>query len=391
MKSILLINYEYPPIGGGAATATYHFAKEFASKGFKTAVLTSAFKNFRGISEDSGVTIFRISAFRKYIEKSTVLQMICFAISAAINLNTVIRKTKPDIAITFFSIPCGPIGLLGQKLWNLPYVVMLRGGDVPGSDNQLPFYHQVLQPLRRLVYRKSMAIIANSNGLKQQAQKADPGFTIHVIPNGVDTDFYTPELLPSAVRTRPFTFLFVGRICPQKNIGVLIRAFSECLKNHPDTMMVIAGDGPQLPHFKTFASALNIKNNIHWTGWQNRDRIKSLYLEADCIVNPSFNEGMPNVVLEAMACGRAVIASDCAGNNDLIINNYNGFLFPTDDHMKLTELMTLMINDRVLNIKTGEHGRECCCAQFSWSVAATKLQSILFSNKVFSTHNEYSL
>jgi glycosyltransferase involved in cell wall biosynthesis len=328
---------------------------------------------------------------RKYKEKSSILQMVFFVISAIIHMPGIVKKNTPDVVVTFFSIPCGPIGLFAHKIWGLPYVVMLRGGDVPGSDNQLPFYHLLLQPLRRLVYRKSLAVIANSNGLKHQAEKADPGFLIHIVPNGVDTDFFSPAQLSSTSRKTPFTFLFVGRICPQKNISVLLKAFSECLEQHPDTMLIVAGDGPQLLHFKTFATSLNIKKNIRWTGWQSRDKIKSLYLEANCIVNPSFNEGMPNVVLEAMACGRAIIASDCAGNNDLVINNYNGFLFPSDDHTQLTELMLRMVTDRELNIQTGARGREICCKQYSWTVAATKLQSILFNNQVFSTHYENSL
>ncbi|HEX2957325.1 MAG TPA: glycosyltransferase family 4 protein [Chitinispirillaceae bacterium] len=381
MKSILFINYEYPPIGGGAATATYYFASEFASKGFKTTVLTSAFKEYHGVSEESKVTVFRIPALRKYIEKSSFVQMIFFIISAAIYLFRIVKKSDPDVLITFFSIPCGPVGLIAHVIWGFPYAVMLRGGDVPGSDSQLRLLHKLLQPLRRLVYQKSLAIIANSQGLKHLAQKADPEFTIHVIPNGVDTAFFSPEQLSSSTRNAPFIFLFAGRVCQQKNLGVLIKAFSMCLQYHPNTELVIAGDGPLLPQIKLFASTLNLDKKIRWTGWQSREKIKSLYLEVDCVVNPSLNEGMPNVVLEAMSCGRAVIASDCAGNSDLIVDKHNGFLFPADDHFELTKLMMLMINDRELNFKIGVRGREICCSQYSWAAAAKKLQSVIINNK----------
>jgi glycosyltransferase involved in cell wall biosynthesis len=259
---------------------------------------------------------------------------------------------------------------------------MLRGGDVPGSERTLQLYHKLLQPLRRAVYRKSMMIFANSNGLKQIAEEADRGFTVNVIPNGVDTEYFYPTTETDSGKNKPFTFLFVGRICSQKNISVLIRAFSECQQYHPEIKLNIAGDGPQLNQLKILARKHGSESQIHWTGWQTKENVRSLYRNSDCLVNPSFNEGLPNVVLEAMACGRAVIASDCAGNNDLIINGYNGFLFPVDKHSELVRIMLSIIDKRVLCGELGLHGRELCCKQYSWKAVTAEFESVICKRKI---------
>ncbi len=381
MKSVLFVNYEYPPVGGGAATATYHFAAGFASRNIQTTVLTSAYKDKRGSSIDNKVTVQRIAALRTRKEKSSILQMLFFMISATFNLSKVINKSNPDIIITFFSIPCGPIGLLGRLFWSIPYVVMLRGGDVPGSEQKMQLYHKLLKPLRRMIYKKSLMILANSNGLKRIAEKADPGFTIDVIPNGVDTEYFSPGKEKNYDKIKRFTFLFVGRLCAQKNISVLIRAFSECVLDYPEIQLIIAGDGPDLNQLKLFACKYGCDRKIQWAGWQTKEFIRSLYRESDCLVNPSLNEGLPNVVLEAMACGLPVIASDCAGNNDLVIDGQNGFLFPADNYTGLCSIMRSLLNKSELCVTLGMRGREMSCKQYSWESVTTEFQSVLISEK----------
>jgi glycosyltransferase involved in cell wall biosynthesis len=384
MQSALVINYEYPPIGGGAANAAFHLALTMAQQGRKVSVLTSAYKTHRGRSVEDGAAVYRIPAFRKQIGRSSMFQMMVYVLSAIVHLPAVVLKEKPDTAIVFFSFPCGLVGLTARMVWHIPYVVMLRGGDVPGSDARLFLFHKLLLPVRRIIYKKSRAVIANSDGLRDLALKADPGFRIHVIENGVDTVFFTPSEY-SGTDDRPYCFLFVGRFCDQKNIGTLIEAFSRCRQTCAAMRLVLIGDGPARSKLKRHAVQLGIDEYVEWPGWCTKETCRDAYRAADCFVNPSFNEGMPNAVLEAMACGLPVLGSDCTGHTEIIADGKNGYRFDPANPAALADRMSALVNNRELGRALGAQGRIMCGEKFSWRVAALKLISLLETG---GTHSE---
>jgi hypothetical protein len=97
-----------------------------------------------------------------------------FIAGGMMSMPKVVSRWRPDACIAFFSIPGGPVALLGNLFWRLPYVVSLRGGDVPGSENTLKWSHRLLTPLRRLILARSRAVVANSDGLKRLTESADP-------------------------------------------------------------------------------------------------------------------------------------------------------------------------------------------------------------------------
>jgi UDP-N-acetylglucosamine:LPS N-acetylglucosamine transferase len=109
--NILLINYEYPPIGGGAATATAAIASHLTSLGHAVTVLTSRFRDLRGSSREGGVHVVRCPAIRKRPERSGLLEMFSYLLSAGLMLGPVIRRYRIEASIVFFSFPCGPLGL----------------------------------------------------------------------------------------------------------------------------------------------------------------------------------------------------------------------------------------------------------------------------------------
>ena len=238
MRSVLFINYEYPPVGAGAATATYYFATLLAAEGIHVTVLTSAFGAKKGTTVEDGVTLYRLPALRKKPGQSSIMQMLAFLCSALLHLPRVVRNTRPERVVIFFSFPCGPAGLLLRRLFKIPYALMLRGSDVPGNEPSLDRIHRLLSPVRKAVYRNSSAVIANSNSLRDLALRSDPESTISVIPNGIDTEYYQPAESSSENTRHHFTFIFAGRICVQKNLGMLIEAFSSCYKTNPGIKIV---------------------------------------------------------------------------------------------------------------------------------------------------------
>jgi glycosyltransferase involved in cell wall biosynthesis len=376
MKSILFINYEYPPIGAGAANATYNIAVAMAKKGIQSSVMTSAFFNMRGLSIEEGVSVHRIPAFRNHAGRSSLLQMLLYLLSALLHLPFILRREGPDAVIAFFGFPCGPIALLARMFWKLPYLLMLRGGDVPGFEPRLHNIHRLLRPLRRTIYRNSTAIIANSEGLKTLATEADPGFSIHVIANGVDTDFFHPLEL-SGNTAGAFSFLFAGRFCEQKNIGCFLKAFAICRTELPMVRLVLIGEGPEARALQMLSHQLGIDSSLRLPGWCSKKNLLSYYQSSHCFVIPSVNEGMSNALLEAMACGLPVLAGDCMGNREVIINGDNGFLFNPHDHRELAEKMVALAKKPQWAATLGACGRKICRNRFSWVTATEKISNLI--------------
>lgn len=361
---ILIVNYEYPPTGGGAATASQAIGKELVKSGHDVFVLTGRCKISPAFYEEDGIFVRRIPGLRKAPERSGFPEMASFLAAGLMFAPAIIRKNKIETAIIFFSLPCGPIGLVARWASGIPYVISLRGGDVPGAEPSLHFLHRILAPVRRAVLGKSIAIVANSEGLRRMAEAADP-FRVRVIPNGVDSDFFKPEPARSTSSQfgRPLRILFVGRFQEQKNLPFLFQQFARLPAGTFELQLV--GDGPQKNRLRELADQLGIAESITWHGWKPRSELPRIYHSAECLVNPSLYEGMPNAVLEAMACALPVIASNVPGNDELVVNGETGFLFALQDPDSLSRAL-LQMYDVDLRRRMGMGGRARARADFSW-------------------------
>jgi glycosyltransferase involved in cell wall biosynthesis len=385
--NILLINYEYPPIGGGAATATAAIAGHLMSLGHSVTVLTSQFGDLKGTIREGDVRVVRCPAIRKYPDRSGILEMFSFLVSAGLKLGSVIRRHRIGAAIVFFSFPCGPLGLWGLKRGNVPYVISLRGGDVPGNEAALDPLHRLLAPLRRLIFRRSVAVVANSPGLKEMSERVDPS-AVHVIPNGVDTDFFCPTKNRDKAEHRPIAFLFVGRFQVAKNLFYLFDHFAALRRSGAEPFVLhLVGDGPQHDELQRHAKNMGIEDCLVWHGWVDKDSLRAIYRSADCLVNPSLCEGMPNVVLEAMACGLPVIASRVPGNDSVVRPGETGWLFDLGQPDAFWKALREMMEDRGRASQMGQKGRAWVRDDFSWRRVA-QAYADLFSGPARGTPQE---
>jgi glycosyltransferase involved in cell wall biosynthesis len=310
---------------------------------------------------------------RRKMDRSGIFEMACFLISGLVSAGSIIRQHRIEGCIAFFSLPSGPIGLLARWKWGLPYIVSLRGGDVPGNEPSLNFLHTVLTPIRRAVFKNAVAIAANSEGSRQMAEAADP-FPVHVIPNGVDNVFFHPPPDRSEHFASPFRILFVGRFRPQKNLCFFLEQVARLDRNTFELHFV--GDGPLKKELRKLAETLDLTEVTTWHGWVARTEMPAIYQSADCLVNPSLYEGMPNVVLEAMACGVPVIASRVPGNQELVVDGKTGFLFELNDPAQLSSAL-LRMRDADLRQRMSESARARVVELYSWKNAALQYVNLL--------------
>ncbi len=256
------------------------------------------------------------------------------------------REHGFDGAIAFFTIPCGPAALRLHRLHRVPYVVSLRGGDVPGHVPGLNLMHALTRPVRRAVLRQARAIVANSEGLAATSRAADP-FPVQIVPTGVDGERFHPAPEAEARPTSaPLRLIYVGRVHPEKNLGMVISQLGALPAKLRDGIeLTVVGDGAQRAELETLGAQLGISRHIRWLGWRDKASLPELYRSADVLVNPSQYEGMPNVALEAMATALPVVASDVPGNRS-VVSAETGVLFPLDRPAELGAALARLATNR---------------------------------------------
>jgi glycosyltransferase involved in cell wall biosynthesis len=174
-----------------------------------------------------------------------------------------------------------------------------------------------------------------------------------IIPNYVDTDLFQPATGTEAHNT----LLFVGRIAPEKNLDALFEAVSRL-----SVRLVLIGEGKIRPKLESKFGELN--GRVVWKGNVPNKEIPRYLHEADILVLPSFYEGHPKVILEAMACGVPVIGADSPGIRDLIENDETGLLC-NPDPLGMQNALERLLNDAELRLRLGNNGRKYVEENFS--------------------------
>ena len=316
---ILAISHEFPPIGGGGANACYFLTKGFVEKGHEVTLITA---NYQGMPEDeivNGVHIIRVNSLRAHKEHCSFKEMLSYLLKAYPVANKLQKKNKYDVCLVFFGIPSGPIGYLLKKKYKLPYVIRFGGGDVPGFQERFTKVYKLIAPAIKMIWKNADALIANSQGLKDMALEFYDRKPFEIIPNGVDTQVFYPI---EREGSREFRILFVSRLIERKGLQFIIPRLKEIQDStEKNVKLIVVGDGPYRGTLEQIAEENNVSNMIEFVGQKGKDEIVSFYQNADLFILPSAKEGMPNVVLEAMACGLPIIMTPCEGSKELIDGN----------------------------------------------------------------------
>jgi glycosyltransferase involved in cell wall biosynthesis len=293
--------------------------------------------------------------------------MAAFLWSACRGVVRVAKHYEVDRVIAFFSIPGGVVARWLQLRCSTPYIVTVRGGDVPGTEPTLAHFYRTLTGLRRHIFRHALEIVAPSSGLKLLSEAADP-VLVRVIPNGVDTAIFSPA---RDQKGWPLLLLFVGRLHWQKNVPALLKLLQvlRSVCRLPAVARMI-GDGPERPKLEKFVEQNGLSEAISFDGWLTPAEIALAYQQAFLLINLSRYEGMSNVVLEALASGLPVIASNILGNNELIKDQETGFLFAPDERPeKIAEQIVLLHQNPERRKAMGIAARESILDRYSWEKA----------------------
>ncbi len=355
-KRILVLNYEFPPLGGGASPVSYEIAERLSKTGdFDIDVVTMGYKDLPKYEEiNNNFRIHRIKCLRSKKELCHPWEQATYLISAWFKCKELLKKNNYDICHCHFIIPTGVLALRLKKKFGLPYIITSHGSDVLGYNARFKLLYPFLVKIWKNILDNANKIISPSNFLKAEILKVYPQFDkekIEIIPNGFDTNKFKPQ------EKKKYIFSS-GRLLVNKGFQYLIKAVSD---EDIGYEVHIAGDGPMMSELKKLAE--KSKTKIFFHGWldNNREEYKNLLEQAAIFVLASEKENASIALLEAMSAGCAVITtnvSGCAetvGNTGLLINfrNANDLKIKlniiVNDKDKLIELQK-KAEDRVKNI-----------------------------------------
>lgn len=361
---ILFFNYEFPPLGGGGANANAYLFREFANEPSLTIdCITSAW----GEADETvplapNITLHRLAVGKRARHFWTQREVLTYLARAHVKAGELLQCRDYDLCHAFFGFPSGlPAWLRRQRL---PYLISLRGSDVPGFNPRFTLQYVLLKPLFRLIWRRARFLVANSVGLRALAQSFAPELPMEVIPNGIDIDEFSPVAASTAAPTR---LLCVSRLVTRKGVQHLIDALPAVLAAVPEATLTLIGEGDLTESLKQRCVELKIDDRVRFAGYVPHDELPAYYRRADLFVLPSFYEGMSNTMLEAMASGLPILATGEGGREELLRDN--ALSVPFGAPVLLAEGIVELLRDPSRLAAMGRRSREIA-GEFSWTAAA---------------------
>ncbi|MBS0582360.1 MAG: glycosyltransferase [Proteobacteria bacterium] len=253
---------------------------------------------------------------------------------------------------------------LTAELWvSLAHVFARRAALIVSMRDMGDILSSRQWTIKRALCRNADAIISNSQRAADRlVRELGASRPIDVVPNGITT----PQLLDPArraavraalpvARRDAVVALFVGRLAAQKNVALLLDAIASLGKTERPALL-LAGSGPLRAQLTAQADSLGIADDVAFLG--ERDDVGDLMQAVDLLVLPSLDEGLSNVVLEAMASGLAVVASRVGGNPEVIVDGESGLLFDSGDRTALIAHLGTLVTDRARRETIGRAARE---------------------------------
>lgn len=296
------------------------------------------------------------------------------------------RRDRFDLLHVHWVIPNGPAAALAAGRRALPLVLSLHGSDI-----YLPERKPWLRPLARWTFRRASAITACSQDLARRAMALGaPAGRLTVIPYGADPQTFHPADPAERERTRaelglapgePF-LLAVGRLVRKKGFDILLRALPQVIREVGPVHLLIAGRGDLLEELAALAGQFGINNYVNFPGAVERDRLPALFRSCDLLIVPSMHDergnvdGLPNVVLEGMASGVAVVASEVAGIPQVISSGETGLLVPEKDPEALAAAIVRLLREPELRARLGQEARKRVEEKLNWPAVARQFERV---------------
>jgi glycogen(starch) synthase len=372
--NLLIVNQEYPPSEGGAANACRHLAHALVGLGHAVTVVTGRpagpVAPDAGAENTPGCAVIRVPVPGYRGGPFRVRDLALFAARALPVCGERMDRARCDGILAFFTLPAAGMALRLSRRSGCPFIVSLRGSDVPGFrySRWAPPY-LLARPLIRRIWREASAVVANSTALRNLAWLTWRG-PIETIPNGVDCLRFAPP--PDGRRGRDaLQLLTVGQLIHRKNPLRLIAAFAELNRRVATPVRLrLVGRGPLESNLRAQARALGVEGLVEFAGFVPPERMPAEYAAADAFVLLSSREGMSNALLEAMASGLPCVVARAGDSEKLIASPGEGLVL--DETESPVEPLAALMDDPDRRLALGAAARRRVQESFTWESAARR-------------------
>ncbi|MEO8355239.1 MAG: glycosyltransferase family 4 protein [Chloroflexota bacterium] len=361
---IALLSEKYTPDVGGLAISTERFARLLSSAGHDVRVFCPSINlspSEKRTLIRSEVCVTRFGAHKRVDD--TLVDWLELIIEEH-------RREPFDVFHAYFLTQAGFVSTYAGKYLNVPTVVSIRGNDIERAAFDPARFSHVMYALQN-----ASAVTTNASELMKKA-KAFIDREVILIPNGVDTDHFKPvernSMLAASLGLDTERHIhervigFAGELREKKGLATLLRAYAQINRVQAAALLIVGGVrvGEDRKVFDEVESSIP-NSKIIITGYVSNSDLPSYYSWMDVFVHPSMRDGMPNALLEAMACEKPVIATSVGGITDVVMDWDNGILVPANDAGALSNAISHLFEDESLRRKLGVTARQTIVAKFT--------------------------
>ena len=371
---IAFLSEKYTPDIGGLAISAERLVRLLASAGHQVRVFSptsSLSASETRILSSNGVSIRRFGAHKRVDD--TLVDWFELLIEEY-------EREPFEVLHAYFLTQAGFVAAYAGKYLNVPSVVSARGNDLERALFDPTRATHILYALQH-----ADAVTTNAHELAMKARAFVPDLEVTVIPNGIDSAHFKPlprnralaeslNLIDAGkVKEVARVIGFAGELREKKGLGTLLTAYAQLNNKIPATLLIV-GDiriGEDKQRLEDFRRS-NPEARIVVTGYVSLRDMPAYYALMDVLVQPSLRDGLPNALLEAMSCEKAVIGTMVGGIVEAVLNCNNGRLVPAKDSDQLASAMHELLSDNQLSTKLGSAARQTIIEKFTLETELSK-------------------
>jgi glycosyltransferase involved in cell wall biosynthesis len=376
--NILLVTPFELDATGGVSTAVRMLCAEFARRGHRVCVLLPGQSNrIVQLETQTKIACFGMYLRVPYIEHAPLRGIVTFALFLPITLwrlNRFLTANRIDAVIVQYPMAWAFYFAVLRRVSFRRLVITLQGNDV----HDLPDATWSERWLIKTLLRRADRVVGVSRSLLDKMRSIFPGTAIaaETIPNGAPIKrILDCRVDPVTMQTKEY-ILTVGQIIHRKGMDLLVKALEIARERGVVLNLVIVGEGPEQAQLAAEAEALGVASQVMFAGNQSHENALSFFRECAFFVLASRAEGLPLVIVEAMANEKAVVATNIDGVPEIVLDGETGLLVkPEDPHSLADALITLHANED-LRSRLAKNGYERALSQYSWERIAGRYLSL---------------